>query len=570
MRKRCKLSFDLLNERNLILGEDKIGRTRLLKHINNNLENSSIRVIYFQCQFEERFVEYGLLRSLLRQVLQFDKSDKTRFEREEEILRLFEVGERKNLFLLNDLLDVEFGRSQSDDENLNSARNSEKHLNEVLMKILEKNIEQLGKKEVFIVDDIHFGDESSLKHLLTLGKHKKSLLILSMKPPTNNNNDRPQSNSLQSIRTNDAVFLRRLPGLELRYLPSLACQILSVSRIPTKLIKIFNESCNGIPGFCEQILLDLLSKEKLFVSDKISSDTDEKQFVDGDPEKLVPTRSDRCGLLRTFFSRPKTNSFGGENQRIFSRQCFFKDQDQNDFQSDFKQNFQNYIMCRIDRLSEGESLLVKIGAVIGNSFSRSILWHLVDGPSKKLININSCILEIMERTVIECAHSKEQTQSTRSIKCFCLQNPAGFPSQCRLMAFTHSTIREGIYNSLTDSLRRLIIRNAIDYLERISHIACLTCSANRYDYPFLVHDRDGLAKIIQNSKQQCAFVDIVRLAALKEIDNQIKQITRGTETIAKEESIVTTTQQSVETNRCHRICPLFYFFLCSFHVRTQL
>ncbi len=76
-------------------------------------------------------------------------------------------------------------------------------------------------KILFIIDDIHFADESSLKHLLTLGSHKKCLLILSMKPPRNNNNDRPLSNILQSISTDSRVYLRRLPGLELRYLATL-------------------------------------------------------------------------------------------------------------------------------------------------------------------------------------------------------------------------------------------------------------------------------------------------------------------------------------------------------------
>ncbi|CAF4449315.1 unnamed protein product, partial [Adineta steineri] len=137
----------------------------------------------------------------------------------------------------------------------------------------------------------------------------------------------------------------------------------------------------------------------------------------------------------------------------------------------------NYIMCRIDRLSEGESLLVKIAAIIGYTFSRTFLWYLVDSQSKKLINIHSCILEMMQRNVIECAFGKQQQVKTRTIKCYCLQNPGGFPSQCRLMAFTHSTIREGINNSLTDGLKRSLTRNAIEYLEKQSTILCLTCGA---------------------------------------------------------------------------------------------
>ena len=42
-----------------------------------------------------------------------------------------------------------------------------------------------------------------------------------MKPPRNNNNDRSISNILQSISTDSRVYLRRLPGLELRYLATL-------------------------------------------------------------------------------------------------------------------------------------------------------------------------------------------------------------------------------------------------------------------------------------------------------------------------------------------------------------
>jgi hypothetical protein len=305
--------------------------------------------------------------------------------------------------------------------------------------------------------------------------------------------------------------------------------MLSVHQVPTKLVKVFNESCNGIPGFCEQILYDLLSKDKIYIVDNNDIQDQDSSLIEGDADKLLLNNPIKLGLFKTFFSRRKQQiTFEQrQNERAFSRRCLLRDPNENDFNADCQQNFQNYIMCRIDRLSEGESLLVKIAAVIGNTFSRTFLWHLVDQPSKKLINISSCILEMMQRTIIECAFSKQQLTKTRTIKCYCLQNPGGFPSQCRLMGFTHATIREGIYNSLTDGLKRLLTRNAIDYLEKQCTIVCLTCGANRSDSPFLVHDHDGLAKIIKN-RQQHALVDIVKIAALKEIDNTIKQVSRLT------------------------------------------
>jgi hypothetical protein len=304
--------------------------------------------------------------------------------------------------------------------------------------------------------------------------------------------------------------------------------MLSVHRVPLKLVKLFNESCNGIPGFCEQILFDLLSKDKIYVVDNNDNPHDQdSNLIEGDADKLLLNNPIKIGLFKKFFSRRKQQitSEQRKNEPAFSRICLLRDPTEDDFNPDCQQNFQNYIMCRIDRLSEGESLLVKIAAVIGNTFSRTFLWHLVDSQSKKLININSCILEMMQRTILECAFSKQQSIKTRSIKCYCLQNPAGFPSQCRLMAFTHSAIREGIYNSLTDGLKRLLTRNAIDYLEKHCTIVCLICGANRIDSPFLVNEYDGLTKIIKN-RQQYAFVDIVKIAALKEIDNTIKQLTR--------------------------------------------
>jgi hypothetical protein len=90
--------------------------------------------------------------------------------------------------------------------------------------ILNSNISLLSKI-IFVIDDIHFGDESSLKHLLTLGSHGRSLLILSMKPTKNNYDNRSSTNSLRSLCSDSRVCLRRLTGLEQCDLASLGKNI---------------------------------------------------------------------------------------------------------------------------------------------------------------------------------------------------------------------------------------------------------------------------------------------------------------------------------------------------------
>ena len=220
-------------------GEDKIGRTRLLHFIadafltSTTFDQSTIRVLRVQCHLEQRFNEFSLFRSILRQLFKFDSNDKSSYDRQQFLLALFDPSKpeefslRNYLFLFNDFLDVHFhqysNENQTKDEQ-NVFLTYETIIGDLILHILNQLIEP-ESKILFIIDDIHFADESSLKHLLTFGIHQQCLLILSMKPPSNNNNDRPSSNILQSIRTDSRVYLRRLPALELRYLPTLGKKI---------------------------------------------------------------------------------------------------------------------------------------------------------------------------------------------------------------------------------------------------------------------------------------------------------------------------------------------------------
>jgi hypothetical protein len=322
---------------------------------------------------------------------------------------------------------------------------------------------------------------------------------------------------------------------------------------------LFNiDLCNlGIPGFCEQILLDLLRQDKIYIIEKNDNDdNDDENFVDGDRDQLCVVeyddRHEPIGLGRTLFSRTKTSSIvhvHRSSQQVLSRVCRLRDPTSNDIDADCQSNFRNYLMCRIDRLSEGESLLIKIAAVIGMTFSRIFLWQLVDRSSRKLINMNASIFDMMQRTVLECAYQHGR-QRQRSIRCFCLQNPAGFPYQCRLMAFTHQSIREGILHSLTDSLKRMLTCHAIDYLEQQCTIVCRTCRSTNDEYPFFISKYDNRTLMIERTTCQTRFVDVVQMAALNDIDRVIKQMNKVRSTTARSTSYVqlTSINSSMDNN----------------------
>lgn len=115
-----------------------------------------VQVIEHRCLFEQRFNEFGLLRSLLKQLLQFHHNETSQHEREQYLLRLFDLNKasglhlRRNLFLLNDLLDTRFRRShiESEDNNeQNLVKTYEANINELLLHILNKLIEPLSHIE---------------------------------------------------------------------------------------------------------------------------------------------------------------------------------------------------------------------------------------------------------------------------------------------------------------------------------------------------------------------------------------------------------------------------------------
>ena len=172
------------------LGEDKIGRSRLLQFIADSFDNSTeehepssenswydhvylphdstipgntstssndpdraasnIRVIKSSCRLEQRFNEFSLLRSLLRQLLQFLSNEKTPQEREQCLLRLFDPSKlhdfnlKGNLFLFNDLLNVNFRRSHVETERINDSnvfRTYETIMDDLLLHILNQLLE---------------------------------------------------------------------------------------------------------------------------------------------------------------------------------------------------------------------------------------------------------------------------------------------------------------------------------------------------------------------------------------------------------------------------------------------
>lgn len=92
----------------------------------------------------------------MKQLLQFHRSEISQHEREQHLLRIFDLNKvnglhlRRNLFLLNDLLDTRFRRNHDESEENNEqnlVKTYEASINELLVHILNKLIEPLSHIE---------------------------------------------------------------------------------------------------------------------------------------------------------------------------------------------------------------------------------------------------------------------------------------------------------------------------------------------------------------------------------------------------------------------------------------
>jgi hypothetical protein len=122
-----------------ILGDDKVGRTRLLQYIADSFVNSTcIRIIHVQCQLEQRFNQLYLLRLLLKELLNLPLD-----EREQYLLDLFDDRSaddrylQMHLFLFNDLFDVAFDQQQ-DTTDHNVVHTYQTILDRLLIHILQR------------------------------------------------------------------------------------------------------------------------------------------------------------------------------------------------------------------------------------------------------------------------------------------------------------------------------------------------------------------------------------------------------------------------------------------------
>ncbi|XP_077862654.1 adenylate cyclase type 10-like [Saccoglossus kowalevskii] len=323
---------------------------------------------------------------------------------------------------------------------------------------------------IFVVDDAHFIDKDSWDFITDLAEDSSAVCLLAMRPFPPNKASCP---SAAKVLQNPATLHIKLHGIPQEYLEELACQILNVIAIPKELLKILQERSHGLASWCEQLINDMFISAKIKVIQGTEINHEESETNTQERTTKVCVISPNVNLSEI----PVPDSMTG------------------------------MLLAKIDRLKSADQMVVKCAAVLGLTFTPSLLEVVVPNTSSKRIRM--ALHSLMQSRVFECATPKTHTNSEFSsinyhghhnklssrVECHCLCSLESTVddhsniANCKLLRFRTSMMQEVAYTLFLNEQRRSLHEQAALFLESRAH-KCRSCGGGECvpHYQSLSHD----------------------------------------------------------------------------------
>jgi class 3 adenylate cyclase len=378
----------------LVEGEAGSGKSCLLSHFSWQVEQFGRNVNPIACWFAaadpiQQSTPYHVWRAIFRDVLGLSGAPVR--EQRDKILAALEGEENLAPLapLLNNILSLDFPETASTAalEGQARAQNTEQLLLGILKRAARRS------PVVVILEDAHWFDASSLRFaLLVLEQIREIQLVLSSRP-------QPESPAPEFAELIALPVTRRLAldALKPEHALQMVCRSLGVSGLPPEVERVIEARAAGNPLFSEQLAYALRDNGLIAISDGQCRITES-----------VPGASLDAALTGMRF--PST--------------------------------VEGVVTSRLDRMTSGEQLTVKIASVMGQSFRLELLTSLYP---------------------VEDSRSDLPGHLDRLEKLNLVQRSG---ADSPLYAFTHAVVRDAAYNSVPFARRRQLHRSVAEWYER--------------------------------------------------------------------------------------------------------
>nr|XP_022331897.1 adenylate cyclase type 10-like [Crassostrea virginica] len=473
----------------IISGASGIGKTRLLDHYIHLAELKNLSVISCALRLHHLHIS-NCLSNYIFQVLLSSSGFSDRIDTEPEIMKsLATSGLDTKLYLLN-------GIQGSNYKKLSNTQGSEEDLSQILKITIEKCT--VKQPVLVLVDDAQNVDNLSWKFLCELQKMAGVLIVLSSRPAAV---ERPPCEHAEHYMESPSVRVIDLGVLDTRHIPALACQIMDVVRIPCELETMLRERAQGVPYWCEQLLLDMTEKKQLIVT-----------YDDGSNAMRENTIAPNAAQLKKVFSDHSLEEILDENDndeieynRVSS--SFKVKEDEVNKQSQFDQGMllgyclmphkdnkpkvkvamfsqlinpkdievplimKELIIARLDSMRASEQLIVKCAAVLGQTFPRDMIEYIL--PKVQRVKARKSFKRLKQIGIFECANIPTgraalllQTNGLHPEACFCPKMEDDYNADlCNVMRFKNNLLQQTAYNILMESQRLDLHNKTVEYLQ---------------------------------------------------------------------------------------------------------
>ncbi|XP_036143704.1 adenylate cyclase type 10 [Monomorium pharaonis] len=535
----------------VIKGEPKIGKTRLLSEIAQNIP-TGVSHNYISLVMSDAKTSYSLAHMIFFMPLGFNLITATR-EREEILMSHLSNVKPELLCALNQLFNVKF--KMSPHYTRLSKKQKRKLLRMFLLQLMKSCFKELW---VVIIDNIQYSDDDSMKLFHTMSKQNTIFFVLSLGCRlTGEYEIHPVLKEARIIK---------LDPIDKWYHAALACQILDIYGISPELERLIQEKSFGNPGWIESYLLSLTQSGSLVILHISTTLAEEMGYVLPpiymlkrlalediflNNENNKEERSDKWKMYRISYRNGPISSM--KLQSVVHKSgipiydetiavCKFSE----GFvpEEDVGMTMDVMVLKMFDSLTPLDQLLLKCASVLGEIINRSMLEYLMEDKSKREIGL--AIKKLFEIQIFGCARGdfttsgrplvfyrnirKSNFETETTCECVDLMIPdelIDLPryASCGLLHFKMSMFRETTYRSLTENQKMELHSKALKYLRQHTK-RCMACGEIQFT-------RLLGKTAVQEIKRTKLVVDIAETHQLeeatytlkKEAENDIQQVT---------------------------------------------
>ena len=341
----------------------------------------------------------------------------------------------------------------------------------------------MSKPCVFGVDDAHWIDRESWGFFLDLATDPNSILILAMRPFY----EHKKYPAMNDILEHPNTHIFNLEGLNSEEMSKFACMLLEVDTLPPNMHRIICERSHGNPLWCEELVESMLEMKFLKILDIPERIEEEDETKIDDNVSLRDGTSSK--VIKDTKPEKRRSSVVEINEELEVGDIPIPD------------SMNGMVLARIDHMSPSEQMTLKCAAIIGMTFTRSMVAAIV--PNANSFSINQTLEGLAQHGIIECAiaaevanmeadlHSRNALTRKENLhlQCSCLvfnENSARRHSLshssiqgCEFLQFVHVYVQETAYGLWTESQRMVLHKQAAIFLESMAH-KCRSCGGGGF------------------------------------------------------------------------------------------